>query len=860
MPYFCGLKTSPIFRFMKKLQFAFIFLLLFQLGKMNAQERPSTERPLQTKIKITGNIIDKTSQLPLEYATISFTNPTNSKTLAGGITDDKGAFNVEIASGVYDIKVEFISFKNLEIKGKNLQENTNLGQLFLAEDAAQLNEVVVRAEKSLVEIKLDKKVYSIGKDLMVKGGTISDVLENVPSVTVDQDGIVSLRGNENVRILVDGKPTNASNIAEVLRTISAESIDKVEVVTNPSARYDSEGTAGILNIILKKGKNQGINGSITGTLGDPKNSSISANVNYKTKTANFYTILGATDRENPGSSITNSQYLNPDGSTYKYIDENTDRQRNRNGYNSLLGMDWDIKDDLNWTNTISYRKSSGESPQTTSYTNFDANRNYLSTDYRYTYGDNNSEEFEYSTNLIKKFKKDGHTLTFQGRVSNDIDDDFTNILSTTNEQTKNLETQNRNLLQLDYVLPINETDQFEAGYKGDFNNLLSKNSIDSLDVNGNYIPDSAVKNNFQYEENINAFYAQYGKKYKKFSGLFGIRWEASNLRINELIAQDLNHKTYNNFFPSAILNYEISDESNAGISYTRRINRPRGRFINPFTDYVSNINIFRGNPILDPATTDAINLQYYKKWGKLTFDTSLYYNITSDVFQFIRLETGRYVYTINGGEDIYDNNGDLISVVDEPDSKTPVILTTPINLSKEFRLGYEFTLIYTPFKWWRLNGNFNIFSNVSKGDYSYISFDGKEVNQSFDRNAYGWFTRLNSRFTLPYNVDFVVNTSYNGAQKTLQGTSKGVFGANVSLTKDFLKDKATVALNVQDVFNSRKRINDTFIPGVLNSYSEMQWRQRQINLSLTYRFNKKKGEKDKLPKSGGDDGGGDFPG
>ena len=844
---------------MKKLQFALLIIFLFQLGIINSQERPPSQRPSSPKIKITGTIIDKTSKLPLEYATISFTNSKNAKALAGGITDAKGAFNIEIAPGVYDIKIEFISFKNIEIKAKNLIENTNLGQLFLEEDAAQLNEVVVRADKSIVEIKLDKKVYSIGKDLMVKGGTISDVLENIPSVTVDQDGLVSLRGNENVRILIDGKPTNAVNIAEVLRTISAESIDKVEVITNPSARYDSEGTAGILNIILKKGKNQGINGSITGTIGDPKNYGISANVNYKTETANFYTILGATDRENPGNSITNSQYLNPDGSTYKYIDETTNRERNRNGYNSIFGVDWDLKDDLNWTNSISYRKSSGQSPQTTSFENYDANKNYLSTDYRYSYGDNKSEEFEYATNLIKKFKKDGHKITFQGNIDNDIDNDFTDIKSNTNEQISNNETQNRNLLQLDYVLPINENDQFEAGYKGNFNDLISKNSIDSLDVNGIILPNATLKNTFQYEENISALYAQYGKKYKKLSGLFGLRWEASNLHINELISQDLNHKTYNNFFPSAIINYEISEQSNAGISYTRRINRPRGRFINPFTDYVSNINIFRGNPNLDPAITDAINLQYYKKWGKVTFDTSMYYNITSDVFQFIRLETGRYVYTVNGGEDIYDNEGNLIQIVDEPDSKTPVILTTPINLSKEFRFGYEFTLIYTPFKWWRLNGNFNIFTNLSQGDFTYTNFEGDKVYQNFDTNTYGWFTRLNSRITLPYQIDFVTNTSYNGAQKTLQGTSKGVFGANVSITKDFLKDKATIALNVQDVFNSRKRIYDTYIPGVLNSYSEMQWRQRQINLSLTYRFNKKKGDKEK-PSNGGDEGGGEFPG
>lgn len=209
------------------------------------------------KITITGKIIEKSSSLPLEYATITFTSTATNKVVSGGITDSNGDFKIVITSGVYNIKYEYISFKTIEIKEKSLTEDTNLGTIPLADSAQMLDAVEIRAEKTSVDIKLDKKVYSIGKDIMVRGGTVSDVLDNVPSISVSTEGTVALRGNENVRILIDGKPSNAANVSDALRLISADAIDKVEVVTNPSARYDAEGGGGIINIILKKEKIKG---------------------------------------------------------------------------------------------------------------------------------------------------------------------------------------------------------------------------------------------------------------------------------------------------------------------------------------------------------------------------------------------------------------------------------------------------------------------------------------------------------------------------------------------------------------------------------------------------------------------------
>lgn len=834
---------------MKKLKFAITFVLLCTTFLNFAQTRP-----LAKKIKITGTVVEKISKQPLGYATITFQNPKNPKAIAGGITNEKGEFDVDINSGTYDIKIEFISFKSTEIKGKKLEENTNLGLITLIEDAAQLNEVVIRTERTTVEIKLDKKVYNVGTDLMVKGGTVSDVLDNIPSVSVDSEGAVSLRGNENVRILIDGKPSNAINIAEALRQIPADAIDKVEVVTNPSARYDSEGGGGLLNIILKKGKNQGLNGTIIASAGDPESYGLSGNLNFKSEQFNLFTTTGYNYRTNPGNSLTNTEYLNADGSTRNYIDERRENERVSKGYNSSFGMDWFLDKTTTWTNTVSIRKNQGNNPDSVLFYNYDADHQYVSTDSRFNDQTSKGQNLEYSTNLSKKFKKEGHKLTVDASFSNNRDNDSSVITSTAIETTSNAQKQNRNVIQVDYVLPFGKASQFELGYKGDFNKLFTDYKVGTLDTNGNYNPNDQFTNILDYQEKVNALYTQFGTKINKFSFLFGLRWEDSNIDINQLATNDYNNKKYNNFFPSAFFTYEISDESSTSLSYSRRISRPRGRQINPFSNYSSNINIFQGNPDLNPAFTDALDLGYLKRWNKLTFNTSMYINKTTDSFQFIKRENGDFVITVVDAEDTVDPiTGDPI-VNGGEDIRTPVILSTPINLATEYRFGFEFTLNYSPFKWWKLNSNFNFFRNETQGDFSYTNSQNVVVTQNFDNTAYSWFTRLTSKVSLPYKIDWQTNATYNGPQNTAQGRMYGNLSANLGFSKDVFKDKGTIALNIQDVFNSRKRIYETSIPGVLNSYSEMQWRVRQINLSFTYRFNKQKGEKEKQPKRDSENG------
>ena len=818
---------------MRKLQYLLSALVLLLSITVFGQERPE-----RTKIAITGKIIEKTSKLPLEYATITLKNNKNPKLIFGGITDNKGDYSIDVVPGIYDVTLEFISFKPTTISQKQLTQATNLGTTALEEDATQLNEVVVRAEKSTVEIKLDKKVYNVGQDMMVKGGTASDVLDNVPSVTVDAEGNVALRGNDNVKVLIDGRPSNAISIADALKSIPADALDKVEVITNPSARYDAEGGGGIINIVLRKGKNIGLNGTVIANAGDPETYGLTGTVNYKTKEFNLFTTQGYNYRNNPGNAFTDSRYLNSDNSTRDFMNETRENERLSKSYNANIGVDWFLNESTTWTNIFNYRRSNGDNRDNVFQNYYNINHDYTYTRNRINEEDSKSKNVEFNTNLTKNFKKEGHKLTIDGSFSSNADKNLAQITDTSTanstigiDETVNNQTQSRNTIQADYVLPLRKGSQFELGYRGNF---LVNTTNYAVDRNG--VPFPNFTNTLEYKEKVNSLYTQYGFKIKKFSTLLGLRWEDSDIDVNQLATNDFTNKKYNNFFPSAIFNYEIDDRSTASLSYSRRIQRPRGRQLNPFNNLSSNVNIFIGNPDLDPAFTDAIDLGYLKRWNKLTFNTSLYVNKTTDVFQQVRRETGTF------------ENG------------VPVIISSPINLATEYRSGFEFTLNYSPYKWWKLNSNFNFFYIQTDGDYTYTDFTGNPVVQNFDYKTTSWFTRLTSKISLPYKIDWQTNMTYNGEQKNNQGSTLGNFSMNLALSKDVFKDKGTVAFNVSDVFNSRKRIMDTYLSGIVNSHSEMQWRQRQVNLSFTYRFNVQKNERDKRPKGNQQEDNGDFPG
>ena len=812
---------------MSSIRFISTSLLVFFTFISFGQNNPNIP-----KIKITGTIVEKTSQQPLEYATITLINTQNPKIIGGGITDNKGQFEASVPSGTYNIKFEFISFKPFLLAEKLLQTNSNIGIIGLEEDFTQLKEVNVRAEKTNIDIKLDKKVYTVGQDLIVKGGTVSDVLDNIPSVQVDVEGKVSLRGNENVTILIDGKPSNAVNISEVLRIIPADNIEKVEVITNPSARYDAEGGGGILNIILKKGKNQGLNGSVILSAGEPENSGVSGNFNIKSDKSNFFTTLGYAKRNGPGNTKINQENFDENGNFLSYTEERRNNNKLSEGINGNFGIELYLDKNSSWTNMLAFRNSKGGNPENVFYSKYPANA-VFEKDQRFNDLHRTNRFAEYTTNYTKRFKRDGHKLTIDGAFSVDTDSEKSTILGTrivpefavlSSERTTNKQKQSRNLIQSDYVLPFGKKSQFEIGFRGNYLTLLSDFKVEEdLDRNTNFTINTRFTNVLEYKENVTAAYTQIGTKLGKFSILTGLRFENSNIQINQLTSLDFRTKNYNNLFPSAFLTYEVNETTNISLNYSKRINRPRDRFINPFSSYSSNVSFFIGNPDLNPALSDAYDFGFLKKWKHVTLSTSLYFNQTRGSFQIVRKDTGEL---ING---------------------IPVIFNTPFNLATDDKIGFEFTLNYSPYKWWRLNGNFNYFNNKTDGSYSYTNFTNEEKTIDFYNTSSTWFTRLTSKVSFPYKIDFQVNGTYNAPQKIAQGKSVGVGSMNLALSKDILKDKGTIAFNVSDVFNSRKRINDINLPQV-NSYSEMQWRERQITLSFTYRFNKQKAEREKPKK------------
>lgn len=806
----------------------FILLLTLNFSTFFGQQKQEN-----SKITISGKIIEKSSTLPLEYATITFIGFNSNQVVSGGISDSKGNFSIAIQPGKYNIKFEFISFKTLEMKEKSLTQNTNLGTIYLEDEAQKLDAVEIRVEKTSVDIKLDKKVYSVGKDIMVKGGTVSDVLDNIPSVAVDVEGNVSLRGNENVRILIDGKPSSAININDALKLIPADAIDKVEVVTNPSARYDAEGGGGIINIILKKGKNQGLNGTFIVSVGEPKNTGASANLNFKSEQFNIFSTLGYNDRTSLGKIKIDQENLDLFGNLKSLLNERRTNIRGGEGINLNFGIELYLDKSTSWTNAFNYRKNNGLNTEEVIYYNFNQNREFLNSNRR----DNNlnslSENVEYTTTFVKKFKKEGHKITMDGsfglnkeKENAGIDGKFIESgTAISSESTLKSEKQNRNLIQLDYVLPIKKNIQIEAGFRGNYLNFFAQYQVQEKNLTTNVFSNiEAFTGSLEYIENVNAVYTQFGSKIKKISYLFGLRYENSNIEVNQAKTNNYQTKNYDNFFPSAFLTYEISENTNLSLNYSKRITRPRDRFINPFSSYSSNINLFEGNPDLNPTFSDVYDIGFLKKWEKLTLSTSVYFNQTKDAFQVVRYQ-----------------RGDLQNGI-------PVVINKPFNLSTDTRLGFEFNLNYNLKKWWKLNGNFNFFNNKTDGEFKFTNTANTTIIQNFDNVSSSWTSRLTSKINLPYKIDWQTNLVYNAPLKYAQGLNLGVGSANLAFSKDVLKDMGTIAFNVSDLFNSRKMIRDVNLP-TLNSYSEMQRNVRQFTLSFTYRFNKKKTDREAKPKS-----------
>lgn len=792
---------------MQKLLIALFFLLSF-----------SFTLAAQKQVRLNGKVLDAATQAPLSYATISLFNLKDSALVAGNITDDAGLFTLEAAPGAYFAKIEFLSYQTKTIASLTISGDKNtgdMGVIALQPQATALNEVVVQAEKSQLQMSLDKKVFNVGKDLGNTGGNAADVLDNVPSVQVDVEGNVSLRGSDNVRILIDGKPSGLVGLGSSngLRQLPANLIDKVEVITNPSARYEAEGMSGIINIVLKKDVRTGVNGSFDLTTGYPDNHGAAINLNYRTAKLNLFTNYGLTYRNSPGvGSLYQEVYSND---TTFITTQSSDRTRDGWSNNVRAGADYFFNDKNILTGAFTYRGGKQTNLSLLEYRDYLMNlgnptRISLRTD------DEAEDElnFEYALTYKRTFEKQGHELTADVRYQ-DNDETENSALSEQffqsdmtpsgapdlTQRSYNKEREQLLAAQVDYVQPVGKDGKLETGLRSTFRSISNDYLVEEY-ANDAWVVFPGLSNDFRYNENIHAGYLIYGNKKGKFSYQAGLRAEFSDVKTELLQTSEANDRNYLSLFPSMHVTYDLPAQNAVQLSYSRRLRRPGFRDLNPFSSFSDNRNFFTGNPDLNPEFTDIVEMGHIKYWENASLSSSVYYRYTSGKIDRIR--------TLN------------------EDGVT--FLTRPENLLSEDAYGLEFVLSYNPFKWWTINGSFNFFRAI---------VDGGNLGESFQSDTYGWFTRGTSRFNVFKNTDLQVRFDYRSPEQTTQGSRKAMYSIDLGASRDILKQKGTLTLSVRDLLNSR-RMRSISEGDDFYANTDFQWRARQITLTLNYRLNQAK--------------------
>lgn len=771
-----------------------------------------------SKPTITGKITDARSGAPLDYATISLFRQADSSLVNGALTDDTGVFRLEAEPGAFYAKVEFLAFQpsfigNIQLTADH--PSFDVGTVELRPDAATLDEVIVQAERSTMQLALDKKIFNVGKDLANAGGNAADILGNIPSVVVDPEGNVSLRGSSNVRILVDGKPSGLVSFkgGSGLQQLQGNMIERVEIITNPSARYEAEGMGGIINIVLKKERKQGLNGSFDVIAGNPTNFGGALNLNYRKENFNFFINYGSTYRDIPGYG---DLYQEVYGDTTFIYSQHSDRTQSGFFNTVRLGTDYYFDDKNILTFSYIWRRSKGKRNSYLEYRDYLFSSNNLVGISTRTQDEEEIEpNNEYTLNYEKRFKRDGQELTAVVRYLDNWEDsqqDFVERTFDTNfnpsgkpdllQHSDNYETEKQWLFQVDYVHPFKNSKEgkFEAGLRSQFRDMTNDYFVEELkDGEWQILP--GLANDFRYDENIHATYAILGDKIQKFSYQLGLRAEWSQVTTKLLQTNEVKPREYANFFPSAHFTYDLPQENALQISYSRRIRRPTYNDLSPFSTYLDNRNFFSGNPELDPEFTNSFELGHIKYFENASLSSSIYYRHTDDRIERIRR-------------------------VDEQGNSS----TQPENLAIEDAYGAEFVASYNFAKWWKQDGNFNFFRSI---------IDGKNLDDSFTSDTYSWFARLTSRFTFWKNTDLQLRGNYEAPQKTPQGSRKANAFVDVALSQDILKGDGTLTLNVLDLFNSRKWRSITE-GEIFFTESVSQFRPRQVNLTFSYRLHQAK--------------------
>jgi outer membrane receptor protein involved in Fe transport len=763
-----------------------------------------------------GTVIDKNTRNPIEYANIVVLRIKDSTMINGTVSDKKGRFRIEkLPYGQLYVKVNFIGYSTKKIKDVLLtidRPEKNLGVIELSTTSTNLAAVDIVSEKQSIESNLDKKVVNVDKTLFASGGTAIDIMQTIPSVSVDIDGNVGLRGSQNVTILIDGRPS----IYTSLDQLPASIIDKIEIVTNPSARFDPDGTSGIINIILKKKNQAGYSGMISLTGGIYDNYSGSANFNIRYNKLSF--SVGYDPRIFNISGISKYHRQSNINGITSYLDQDGTFWRRGISHNIKSGLDYFI----NSKNTLSFsflytnrhmdendfiKYFSSDSLQ--NLTNYaerntdEINRNNgkeYSLDYRRTFDKKNEEltaNIYFSDN-----KETGNSIMTQYPYNIDLTPD--GIPALQNDSTYS--TGRQLTAQIDFIDPVGKG-RIETGYKGNYkisdNDYYLMNYIDSTKSWEN---DSLASNNFVYTIMLHSAYFIYSNSVGKFKYQVGLRGEAAFTDADQRTTDQVFTKNYFNAFPSAHIRYDFNDNNSLQLSYSRRVNRPRGRQLNPFTNYTDPMNLSAGNPYLGPEFTNAVELEYILGWKDMTLNPTLFYRQTDNMISRI--------VTLN-------SDGTTFS--------------TYQNLKSGVSYGVEMIYTQKVAKWFKFNTNLSLFKQKINGSV----LTNEDADESFS-----WTGKLTTTFTPLKNFDIQAMFNYSSPVVTAQGGFGGGgqgmmqenYSCDLAAKKDFFKGKFSVSLRASDIFKTQK-YNLEIIGSDFTSNTLRQRNSRMVYLTLTYKIN-----------------------
>lgn len=757
--------------------------------------------------KIRGHVYDNKSKNPIEYATIAIYNATDSSLISGAITDNKGQFELKnVDTGSYYVQVNFMGYNSFIKDDIAIDERTrtlDIGEIFLDVNNVSLDEVTVTSERNSVEYQIDKKVITVSENVTSSSMSAVEVLENIPSTRVDIEGNVSLRGSSGFTVLIDGKPT-VLDPSDVLRQIPASTIQNIEIITNPSAKWQPDGTGGIINIVTKKNRLTGVQGLINIRGGRFGRYGGDILLNYRKDKINFYVGAELSESPSPGKSYTERRTTVNDTTTTRI--SNGESEWKRQGHSLRAGIDWDFSPKDNFSIEMrggNFEWGSTSDMNYTTTTNFNNNAIQELSLSKFSRGGN---YYSLTSNYLHKFDENKHELAIQAnyRYYEGEEDSETSLRSETGiikQGTKATEDGpgKRWDIRLDYTKPFGEDNNFESGFQLRMNNGEDVTSLALFNAELNdFITQPEFSNRVDYVQDIYAAYAILNGKVKGFGYQLGLRGEFTS---RDIVPQ----KEYSpttierwDIFPTLHFSYQLPNKHQLMTSYSRRIDRPRGYYFEPFITWSDMFNVRQGNPALKPEYIDAMEIGYIKQWEESQLSFESYYRIKQN-----RIERIQSVY------------------------EEGVLLTTYENVGKDYSLGLEAMYNTSFFKWWEMTFMGNMYDYRIKGEL---------YGNSFENSSFNWSTRINNAFRLKDNWRLQLDGAYNSPTITAQGESEGYYTVNCGVRADFMDKKLTAVVQVRDVFATAKYVSVTQDEGFYN-YRKRASNAPSVSFTLSYRIN-----------------------